>query len=286
MDKKQETNAFANAWKKAAEFGKKAADETKKFADQTKANIHEQMAKKYTAVTDKEFKSKDFRIPQIIIIEDDSANREFVEAEGAIGWIEIHKEVPALHMYSAFVKKSGITFVPTAQVKNVYCSDNFDAKKYISSNTVFGRATEERLAELNDIAYTLGAKKCTIEILEADGMEETFKLELNNTKNTSASVTKNSQSGKTVTEFAGHDNPAQPTLKWYAHDDNIKNLIKMRCNKAITSNRLELSGSATATMSKALATSLDAIVKGGGSMSMEKQAVKEHSTRLMFEVEF
>ena len=45
-------------------------------------------------------------------------------------------------------------------------------------------------------------------------------------------------------------------------------------------------GVGKSTMTKALATSLDAIVKGGGSMSMEKQAIKEHSTRLMFEVEF
>ena len=291
MDKKQENNMFSNAWKKAAEFGKKAADETKKFANQTKANIHEQKAKKYTAVTDKEYKAKDFCVPQIVIIEEDTANREFVEEENAIGWIEVHKEAPALHMYSSFVKKCGITFIPSAQVKNVYCRDNFDAKKYVDANLVFGRATEEKLAELNHIAYSLGAKRCSIEILEEDGTSELMQAQLQlaktqPTKISSSSHTRKSQSGKMVTDFVAHDSPKMPTLKWYAHDTNITNLIEMRCNKAIKSNVLELCGSATATMSKSLACSLDAIIGVKGGLSMEKQSQKEHNTRLVFEVEF
>ena len=94
------------------------------------------------------------------------------------------------------------------------------------------------------------------------------------------------QSGKNISEFEGHDDPKEPDLKWFMHDDNIKNLIKMRCNKAIKSNVLELSGSASATMSKALACALDDVMKVGGSLSMEKQSVKEHNTKLIFEIEF
>lgn len=291
MGQEKNNGTFSSVLKRVSDFGKKTAEETKKIVDQTKENIHEQKAKKYLVVTDKDFKAKDFRIPSIIVIEEDGANREFVKEENAIGWIELHKEVSVLHLYTSFVKKSGITFIPTAQTTNVYCRDNFEYKKYINSSSVFGRATEEKLAELNDIAYCLGAKHCSIEMIEEDSASDTksFTIALKGTKPGSmveGSVSSKKQSGKTVVDFEGHDDPQAPTLKWFMHDDNIKNLIKMRCDKAIKSNVLELSGSASATMSKSLACAVDDVLKISGSLSMERQSVKEHNTKLIFEIEF
>ena len=181
MEKKQDKTkeAFANAWKKASDIGKKAAEGTKDFVEQTKKNIHDQQAKKYTPVTAKEFKLKSFQIPSIINVEDDSANREFITDPDAIGWIEQHKDVPVLHMYSTFSKKCGLIFIPVLQRDQVYCMDNFDSKKYINSNHVFGKATEEKLAELNHIAYSLGAKQCSVEIAEADVEGETHSFQIN-----------------------------------------------------------------------------------------------------------
>ena len=42
MEKKQDKTkeAFANAWKKASDFGKKAAEGAKDFAEQTKIHLH------------------------------------------------------------------------------------------------------------------------------------------------------------------------------------------------------------------------------------------------------
>ena len=282
---------FSSVFKKASDLGKKAAEETKKFVDQTKENIHEQKAKKYLAVSEKDFKTKTFKIPSIIMIEEDGANSEFIKDEKAIGWIEEHKSVSALHFYASFAKKCGITFIPTLQTGNAYYRDNFDEKKYISSNAVFGRATEEKLAELNNIAYCLGAKHCSIEMVEEDSSSETksFKLSINGAKPASSlegSVSAKRQSGKTLVDFEGHDNPEVPDLKWFEHDDNIKNLIKMRCNKAIKSSVLELSGSASATMSKSIACAIDDVLNICGNLSMEKQSIKEHNTKLMFEIYF
>ena len=292
MENKQgkSKETFANAWKKAADFGKKAVDNTKKFMDQTKENIHEQQAKKYIVVTQKEFKLKSFQIPSIIRIEDDLSNRNFVEDPEAIGWIELHKEVQVLHLYSAFVKKCGIVFVPLVQRDNVYCQDNFDSKKYINANQVFGKATEEKLAELNSIAYSLGAKSCSIEIIEAktEGNSRQIKLQTSETTSSMSigNGNANKKSGKTISCFEGHDTPVRPTLKWFAHDDNIKGLIEMRFNKAIKSNILELKGSSSASMSTSIACAIDDILKVKGNLSMEKQAIKEHSDILIFEIQF
>ena len=289
--KEQTKEGFSNAWKKATELGKKTADNTKKFVDQTKENIHKQKAKRYTIITAKEFKSKNFQMPSVISIEDNSANREYVEVSDAIGWIEIHKDIPVLHMYNSFIKKCGIVFVPVAQKDNVYCQDNFDNKKYINVNQVFGKATEEKLAELNNIAFCLGAKSCSIEIVEEENEIESKQIQVKlkgMTPTTAGSNMSNAskQSGKNVSNFKGHDEPQIPELKWFAHDDNIKLLIEMRLKKAIQTNTLELKGSNSATMSKSIACAIDAIIKVSGSLSMEKQVQKEYSNKLLFEIEF
>ena len=161
-----EKKGFSSFWSKASNVGKKAVEGAKNFAEQTKNNIHEAQAKKYTAVSAKEFKNKNFELPSIIEIVENSANQEFIDHNESIGWIEMHKEVAVLHMYIDFVKKSNLRFVPVPQCDNVYFADHFEDDKFINTNNVFGKATEEKLAELEHIANYLGAKSCSIEIVE------------------------------------------------------------------------------------------------------------------------
>lgn len=293
MDKNEKKkDAFSNFWQKTSDISKKAAESAKAFAEQTKKSIHEAQAKKYTPVTAKEFKSKAFNIPNIIEIVDDSANRNFITCDGAIGWIEKHQEIDVLHMYAEFVKKSGVQFIPVPQRDNIYCADLFEPNKFMNANSVFGKATDEKLAELEHIAYTLGAKSCSIEIIESDVKIDSRSMQLKTdaikASADTGSKNKNMKSGKTVTYFQGNTEPQTPTLKWFAHDDNIKRLIEMRCSdhNSIHSKVLELKGSSFATMSKKVACAIDALLKTKGSVSMENQAVKEHSDLLVFEVEF
>ena len=89
----------------------------------------------------------------------------------------------------------------------------------------------------------------------------------------------------------GHNNPHQPKLKWFANDDNIKNLIDCRCNgmSRIHSENLELFGSSSATMSQKTACAIDNAVgamKLNGSSTMEAQAVRENHSKLYFSIEF
>lgn len=98
-------------------------------------------------------------------------------------------------------------------------------------------------------------------------------------------------SGKVVSEFAGSDEPKMPELKWFAHDDNIKRLIEARCNdvNSVKSETFILEGSASATMSQKIASSIDGAMSKMGSKkssTMEKQATKENSSKLYFTVEF
>ena len=286
-EQKKEKTSLGGMWKKMSDFGQKTVDSAKNIVEQTKQGIHEQQAKKYVEVLLSDYEKEDFKKPSIVKIEDDAVNRKFIDNVEAMGWIEMHKEIPALHIYSSFIEKCGLVFVPVPQKDNVYCQDIFDSKKYINSNQVFGKATEERLAELSNIAYCLGAKSCSVEVLEAEKQTDSSKMQATKsiTMGTKDSIA-NKKNGKRITYFEGHDDPKTPKLKWFAYDENIKNLIEMRCNKAIKSTFLELNGSSCASMSRSIACAVDDILGIGGKISMEKQATKEHNDSLLFEIEF
>ena len=310
-EKAKET--LSNIWQKTADVSKKAAkgiqQGAKTLSEQAKeAKINQETKKrnkqieKYHPITAKEFKSKDFNVPNVIEIVDDAVRRDIEVCEGAIGWIEKHKGVEVLHLYDEYVKKSGLQFIPVDICDNVYYVDAFDRNRFINVNNVFSKTNEEKLAELEQIAFCLGAKSCSVEIVEGESEESSSTMTANvsspvkvKSNAQTKSKSKKNQHGKAVSRFTGHDSPKTPTLKWFAHDDSIKALIEMRCAdvNSIKARTLELKGSSSATMSVKVGVAIDAVLGGkgkgkgnGGGMSMESQAIREHNNHLLFEVEF
>ena len=305
---------FSNFMSKAADLGKKAADGisngAKKISNSIADNNRKQQIKKYNPIFKDDFRSKKFKLPNVIEIVDDAVRKNIKVCEGAIGWIDKINGVEIFHLYDEWIVESKIKFVPVPKCDGVYCVDNFDRNRFISAETIFGRATNEKLAELEHIAYSLGARSCSIEILDSDARTNEAKVKFNLDAKSSQSKKKQgqdgtkqvksenyyesvrrdrqSQSGKAVSYFEGNNDPKEPTLKWFANDDNILGLIKMRCSNsnAIKSKVLELKGSSSATMSQKTACAIDKILKIKASVSMEKQSIKEHSSVLVFEIEF
>lgn len=300
VEESKKKNVFANVWEKTISVSKKAAEGIQKgtqaFVEQTKKNMREQKRIKLNPLFPKDFNSKKFHIPNVIEIVDDAGRRGIDVCEGAIGWLDRVNDVEILHLYDEWVEQSGIQFVPVWKCDNVYCVDNFDRNRYVNTNVIFGKATEEKLAELEYIAYCLGAKYCSIEIMEAekeaDSQKASAKIKAPKVSVNGESSVKNNysntQKGTTVSNFVGHDHPERPNLKWFKHDDNINRLIDMRCGsiQSVTSKILELSGSCCATMNKKTACAVDKILKVGGKASMEQQVSKEHNSKLIFEIRF
>ena len=121
-------------------------------------------------------------------------------------------------------------------------------------------------------------------LLDCASVEETSEQEMKRSE-------KEERNGISESIFRGSDNPKRPELKWFAHDENIKGLIEMRCNdiNSIQTKTLKLSGSSSATMSKKVACAIDAAVgKFGGKASvkgegsMEAQASSESKSTLIF----
>lgn len=299
-NKENKSEKFTNFMSKASEFGKKAADGIQKSAkdlsEQTQKTLWEQRMKYYNPLFREKFYSEEFKLPNIIQIVDDAVRRDVDVCQGAIGWTKKTNDVEVLYLYDEFVKESKINFVPFVKCDAIYCVDSFDRNRFVNVEFIFDRSMEEKMAELEHIAYSLGAKSCSIEMIESNtdiessqkkldaGYKETgLKLE-----DSFSRQSRSYQGGKNISYFEGDRKPVQPKLKWFAYDDNIKNLIEMRCSGdyTIKSKVLVFKGSSSATMSQKNAAAIDVISKAKAGLSMEKKSIKEHCTQMVLEIEF
>lgn len=307
MENKEKQKKFldgmSGAFQKATDISKKAVDGVQKGAkalsEKSKNDSYARRMKKYNPLFPDAFRAENFNLPNMIAIVDDAVRRDIDVCEGAIGWISLEKDVEVLHLYDEEVKNSGIQFLPHAECNAIYYVDNFDRSRFIRVDCIFGRSHDEKLAELKYIAHALGAKSCSIEMGESSFEKRTIKSNLNQAigkysssgDHSALSEKGESRRGRIIAEFEGNTHPKRPKLKWFAHDDNIKRLIEMRCtnSNSIKSEVLELEGSSSATMSQKTATAINyAIGKIGSktSLDMEKLAKQEQHSKLIFSVEF
>ncbi|MBQ2701502.1 MAG: hypothetical protein IJF64_00790 [Clostridia bacterium] len=303
----KKTGKMSDFFHKVSDVSKKAvkgvSEGTKTVVQRMKENSEAKKLEKLAPLFMEEYESAEFHIPNVIKLVDDAERRGNELCEGAIGWREKEQNTEVLFLYDEMREKCGLEFVPSFEVNSVYCVDPFDAtrKSFIKADVIFNRAEKERLAELEKIAYCLGAKRCSVQILTAE-KEKTVK-EFNAKTSGTVKVTSDinvkqvseqKTSGKTVVEFGGHNKPTRPDLKWFAYDSTIKNLIEMRCKnpKSVKSRVLEISVSSMATMSRETAMAIDGLQmkaiksKSSTHVKMEDQANKEWNSKLVYIVEF
>ena len=248
-----------------------------------------------------EYSSSDFVLPQLITIVDETVRCGIDVCEGAIGWRSIESETEVLHLYSTATKLKEIAFYPTASCDATYCVDPYNPSRYINVDSIFDKAHEERLAELEEIAFALGAKAYTIEIAEIKQENNTLnhsaglggkvsgigKLSIH-AENTQTNTIAKKRIGTVSSVLEGHDSPQRPKLKWFADHENIKILIDKRCNapNSVKVRNLKISGSSSATMTHKVAAAIDGFKGLKGNFSMQNQVCFEHSSELIFSIEF
>jgi len=308
IDREKSVEAINGIVQSTVDFGKKTAAGAKNnvlaIMEKSKQDAYLRKMKKYNPLFPEQYYSDSFNLPNMIMIVDDAERRDIDVCEGAIGWLKTENNIEVLYLYDEFAPNSGLHFIPSITCDAIYYVDNFDRNKFIRTDCIFAKAHEERLAELKYIAYSLGARRCSIEISESTSdtqkqnksyfaTEGYYGLSGKESAEQDLSISGNMQrSGRSIIEFEGNNSPVKPELKWFAHDDNINRLIEMRCkgNNSIKTETLELSGSSSAAMSQKTAYAIDtAIGKMGeakGGLSMNSQAAKEHHSKLLFWIEF
>lgn len=307
---------------KTVDFGKKAAEKTvdisKKVADNVQENAkalsekskdeaYLRKLKKYNPLFPDQYFSPEFNRPNMIVIVDDAVRKGIDVCEGAIGWLSNSNGMEVLNLYDEAVELSGIRFVPSADCDAIYYIDSFDHNRYIRIDSIFDLAHKEKIAELEHIAFSLGAKKCTIRLREvhseSDVQQKKYAFGVSGKKNgvsvssaeegekSSAIANQTEKRGENVTVFSGCATPTRPHLKWFANDDSVASLVEMRCANAngIKSKQLKLSGSSISTMSQKTACSIDSAlnkINAKASAKMEQHVKKETHTELLFDIEF
>lgn len=297
---KKGTEKLSDFLQKTTVVGKNAAESVQKGAialsEKVKEDSLQYRLNKYNPLFPDEYNATSFVLPQLIVIVDEAVRRGIDVCEGAIGWRSIEADTEILHLYSTSTTLKEIEFYPNATIDATYYIDQFNPNRYINVDHIFNKAHEERLAELKQIAYSLGAKSCTIEITEssqeANSSNRSAKAKVGkigaSAENTLANTNAKKRSGKITAVFEGNVAPERPALKWFASDENIKNLIEMRCTTPgrLKYEELRLSGSSSATMTQKAAAAIDGLKGIKGGISMQSQAMVEHSSELFFTIEF
>lgn len=290
-------------FRKATDLSKKAVENVQKgakaFSEKSKQDAFARRMEKYNPITEAELLDTQFKIPNMIVIVESNKRHEVDVLENAVGWITIERDVEVLHLFEDSTSLVSVNFYPNCQCNAVYYIDTFDKGCYVRADCIFGKAHDEKLAELKHIAHSLGAKSCSIEITENhfDAQKSKFSVEGKMGAKASygngvASENGEYRSGKIVSIFEGSDTPKKPKLKWYSQDLNIKRLIEARCTQtnSLKAETLQLKGSTSAVMSQKTASAIDLAIgkigKYGTKSSIEQQSIVESESILIFSVEF
>jgi hypothetical protein len=302
-----------NAIGKAAEIGKIAAYGVKAsaqlLADKAQEENLKAQLKKYNPVFPDQYGVPGFNLSNLIMIVDDVVRKDIEVCKGAIGWKSQEKGMEVFHLYDEAIAFSGLHFVPAAVCDAIYYVDTHDRRRFIRLDCYFEKMQEAKLAELQHIAYSLGAKKYSVEMFDTSSEKRTSKqkVSLSGKAGVGAgkkAVAASEERGLTAeketqreavasAEFTGDMKPTQPVLRWFAHDDNIKNLIHMRCsgegNNGVKKYSIEFKVSDYATMGVSTAAKLDAAVGSlglGSSLDLQSRAAEEYHHRMSFQLEF
>jgi hypothetical protein len=303
IDLKKGTEFLKNAAGKANEMGKKAAVAVQTgiqtVSNNAQQQAYEERMKKYAPLFPDQYRNADFNIPNLIHIVDDAVRKGIDVCEGAIGWLSQEKGVEVLNLYDEAITFSGLQFLPAAICDSVYYVDPFNRNCYISIDSYFSHIQQAKLAELQHIAFSLGVKHYWVEMVEmtADSNQlkgsNSLKMKSVNAGLERDANASSSSHSKSLAEgsFAGARKPVRPMLCWFANDNNVKNLINMRCSEgvdnAITTYTIELSNSNAAMMSASTAANIDmAASKMGAKCGFHSQSVRENNRKMIFKLEF
>ena len=155
----------------------KLRESLKKTADGTIANAQllvqkaqeenlKAQIKKYNPVFPEQYSDPGFGLSNLIMIVDDVVRKDIEVCKGAIGWKSQGKGAEVFHLYYEAVASSGLHFVPAAICDSVYYVDPHDRSRFIRLDCYFDKMQESKLAELQHIAFSLGAKKYSVEMCD------------------------------------------------------------------------------------------------------------------------
>lgn len=171
--------------------------------------------------------------------------------QGSIGHIDSYDGLEVLNIYRENLKYFDLSFFPNSNAE-LYYVDPTERNRYIDLENYFAQLKNERISELERIAFDLGAKHFRVIYKEQSITSSKSKVEFkSNTKAIknvgSIDIAKGEASDKfcsieiaAQSDFIGHE-PKEPVLRYLRHEPHILNLIELRMNEApITHKKMEI----------------------------------------------
>lgn len=283
-----------------------AGEKVQAVADAIQEGAYELKKNKYNPVFPDDYFSPDYDRPNMIVLVDEDMRKGIDVCEGAMGWFSKEGDLEVLHLYMKDIGRSGVGFHPSPVLGAVYYVDPFNSKRFIKIDDYFETAKKDRMTELREIARALGAKKCSIELIEEEKSSKRAQAKANgsfkkgmpgrangNVKVGCSSANCGKNKNRVVVTFSGDADPEYPRLEWFAHDSEVHFLINARLggtgSNTMKNYQFSLETSSSETMSLDMAAKIDVALKGmkiKTNYSFQGKVKKEMASRFLYSVEF
>ena len=186
-----------------------------------------------------DFKEDEFVLPKMIrVAEIDKAHAESLACKGSVGYKTVMDDTSMVTIFRNFIDTLGLTFYPELD-NGVYYVDPCDRDHYIALEDYFSFMKMQRVAELQRIAQSLGAKHFRVSSREKTETVSSSSIDAAASvkaigqsggagySHNAANSSMTSMSIEAEMRFPGHD-PIRPELHYLKKEINVINLIEMR----------------------------------------------------------
>lgn len=234
----------------------KLKDTAKNTYDTVKTNLDQNQKdrdlKNLRPIFESTLSDTDFFVSKLVRVTTmDKKHAESKICQNAIGHIDTYGGLEVINIYRDKAKYFGLTFFPNNDAE-LYYVDPTDHDRYIELDNYFSQLKNERISELERIAFDLGAKhfrvlykEQTISSAKSNVNHKSKLSILKNGVNSDADLNISTDKFSSVeiaaqSDFIGHK-PQEPVLRYLKHEPHILNLIELRMNEApITHKKMEI----------------------------------------------
>ena len=246
-----------------------------------------------------------FAMPAIIhVVEKDKKHAESGVCEHSLGHLSTENGVQVLNVYPHHLKDLNLEFYPNRE-KDIYYVDPCQKDHYIDIHEYFQKLKMARVNELEQLAYSLGAKHVEIvfktnnvelekakkkaELGAKKGKKKIVEIKAEHSDN---ELKKESNEDEKILDLSGHDDPQVPELIYFKDDVDIQSLINMRMDKKsyLKSKECKIKYSNSSGIKESDAAkiqgALDNFGNGNAGVSILNETLNESCTTLIYKIEF
>ncbi len=249
-----------------------------------------------------DFEQSAFTMPKILCIaEIDKPHAESAACRGSVGFRTVLEDLSAVTIYRDRIDGFGLSFYPELD-HGVYYADPCDGRRYVLMDTFFAYLKMQRVAELQRIAQSLGAKHFKVTYKEKNRSSSSLSVNASvsakgpgagggaEVQHTASNSSASAVRVEAEMDFPGHA-PVKPDLYYLKKEINIANLIEMRMNSLSPLQYqhfiIEMSNSSGIRLKDAV--KIDALMKtmrASGSLSVAREVQNEARRILEYEITF